>query len=273
MSDPRSLIDPKARAQNLARAARAPVLFLQEAVADDLQDRLSLVNRTFTDTAVISPWATLWPDRITGAQVIAPAETLPLAENSCDLVLHAMCLHWAADPVGQLIQARRALRPDGLLIAALFGGQTLHELRTALAEAESRITGGLSPRVLPMADLRDLGGLLQRAGLALPVSDTFSLTVNYADPLQLMRELRMMGEGNALSDRLRHPTRRAIMAEAGRIYADQFGDSDGRIPATFEICVLTGWAPASSQPKPLRPGTAAARLADVLNTDETKLPD
>jgi hypothetical protein len=175
--------------------------------------------------------------------------------------------------VGQLVQARRALRPDGLCLMSLFGGQTLHELRSALAEAEVRVTGGLSPRILPMAEIRDLGGLLQRAGLALPVADSITLRVSYADPFALMRDLRAMGEGNALDARLRRPTRRAVLEEAARIYTELHADADGRIPATFEMIFLSGWAPDASQPKPLRPGSAQTRLADVLGGVESKLQD
>jgi hypothetical protein len=154
----------------------------------------------------------------------------------------------------------------------MFGGQTLHELRACLAEAESEITGGLSPRVLPMGEIRDLGGLLQRAGFALPVADSFSKTVRYRDALHLMRDLRLMGEGNALAARLRRPTRRAVLVRAAELYQAQYGDAEGRIPATFEIICLTGWAPADSQPKPLKPGSAAQRLADALNAAEMPLP-
>lgn len=273
MSNPRSLIDGPARQRQLARAATNPLLFLQEAAADDLQDRLLIVNRSFQDTVIVSDWPQLWADRLPDARVIAPSQTLEVTENCADLAIHALNLHWAEDPVGQLIQLCRALRPDGMLIASLFGGQTLSELRMALSEAESRVTGGLSPRVLPMGDIRDLGGLLQRAGFALPVSDTFRIKVRYDNAIALMRELRMMGEGNALTERLRHPTRRDVLFEAARIYHENFADADGRIPATFEFCILTGWAPDSSQPQPLRPGSAAARLADALNTTETKLND
>jgi hypothetical protein len=184
-----------------------------------------------------------------------------------------MALHWASDPVGQIIQSRRALRPDGLFLATLFGGQTLHELRAALAAAETEITAGLSPRVAPMAEIRDLGGLLQRAGLALPVADCDRLTVTYATPLHLMRELRAMGEGNALDHRLRRPTRRAVLTRAAEIYTERFALPDGRVPATFEIVHLSGWAPDASQPQPLRPGSATHRLADALGAAETPLKD
>jgi hypothetical protein len=174
--------------------------------------------------------------------------------------------------VGQLVQCRRALQPDGLFMGLMFGGQTLHELRACLAEAEAEVTGGLSPRVLPMGEIRDLGALLQRAGFALPVADSFTKTVLYRDAFHLMADLRAMGEGNALMARLRRPTRRAVLARAAALYQDRFAGADGRIPATFEIIALTGWAPHDSQQKPLRPGSATARLAEALHAAERPLP-
>ena len=187
-------------------------------------------------------------------------------------MIHALCLHWANDPVGQLVQCRRALRPDGLFLGVLFGGQTLAELRACLAESEVSVTGGLSPRVLPMAEIRDLGGLLQRAGFALPVADSATRTVTYADAGRLMTDLRAMGEANALEGRLRRPTRRGVFAQAAMRYAAGFPAPEGRIRATFEMIFLTGWAPDDSQPKPLRPGSAARRLADALGSAEQPLP-
>ena len=170
------------------------------------------------------------------------------------------------------MQGRRALQPDGLFIAVMLGGQTLHELRAALAQAEVEVSGGLSPRVLPMGEIRGLGALLQRAGFALPVADSFAKTVLYRDLFHLMRDLRAMGEGNALAARLRRPTSRAVFAKAAEIYRHSFGEPDGRIRATFEFIVLTGWAPDDRQPKPLRPGSAASRLADALGAPEMSLP-
>jgi SAM-dependent methyltransferase len=199
---------------------------------------------------------------------VADDETLDLAPGAHDLVIHALCLHWANDPVGQLVQCRRALRPDGFLLATLFGGETLADLRRALAEAEARLAGGLSPRVAPMAEIRDLGALLQRAGFAMPVADAERLTVTYATPLHLMRELRAMGETNILSARRRQPLRRATLTRACEIYASHFATAEGRVRATFEIVFLTGWAPAPDQPQPLRPGSANARLADALGVPE-----
>ncbi|OWU86009.1 SAM-dependent methyltransferase [Oceanicola sp. 22II-s10i] len=274
MSTPPRLSDPKAIARNHARL-RDEALFLKDAAADEIEYRLQLVNRTFTAPLIVGPLAARFATRLglPDAVCVDADEVLDVTPGAHDLAIHAMALHWANDPVGQLIQTRRALKPDGLLLACLFGGQTLHELRAALAEAESRLTGGLSPRVAPMAEIRDLGALLQRAGLALPVADSDRLTVTYPDAFALMRDLRHMGEANALHHRLRRPTRRAVLAEAARIYAETHADADGRIPATFEIIHLSGWAPDDSQPQPLRPGSATHRLAQALGTAETPLED
>lgn len=272
MSEMPKLTDRAALTRNRARALRDPALFLHETAAEEFQDRLSVVNRTFTAPAVVTGFPQFWAQIFPDAKIVADTDLLDLEQGAHDLVIHALSLHWASDPVGQMIQARRALKPDGLFLAAMFGGQTLNELRSALAEAESRVTGGLSPRVAPMAEIRDLGGLLQRAGLALPVADSVPLTVSYQSALHLMRDLRAMGETNALDARLRHPTRRSVLTTASQIYADSFG-ADGRIPATFDMIFLLGWSPDDSQPKPLRPGSASARLADALGTTEIKLPD
>lgn len=264
MQSPPILTDLAALARNRARATDP---FLQAEAMADVQERLAEVNRAFTAVAVVTPFPDLWRAGFPAARIVADAETLDLGPGEHDLVIHAVGLHWANDPVGQLVQCRRALTPDGLLIAMLFGGQSLHELRAALGQAEAEVTGGLSPRILPMAEIRDLGGLLGRVGLALPVADAFTRRVMYRDIFHLMHDLRAMGEGNALAARLRHPTRRAVMTRADAIYRDSFG-VDGRIPATFEIICLTGWAAHDSQQKPLRPGSAVQRLADALNSAE-----
>lgn len=271
MSAPQ-LTDPAAFARNRARARRAPELFLHELVADEVQDRLIEVNRAFTDVAVVTAFPQVWQDRLPGARMLAEGEVLDLAPGSQDLVIHALSLHWANDPVGQIIQCARALRPDGLFLAGLFGGQTLAELRAALAEAEAAVSGGLSPRVLPMGEIRDLGALLQRAGFALPVADSLTQRVSYRDALHLMHELRAMGEGNALAGRLRRFTGRGVLAQAAALYAAHYPEAEDRIRATFEIVFLTGWKPHESQQKPLRPGSAAHRLAEALNVDEGVLP-
>ena len=246
-------------------------LFLQDQGADDIQDILIEVNRNFTSIAIITGFPDFLAAHYPDATIVPEDETLAFESDSYDLILHTMCLHWANDPVGQLVQARHALKPDGLLLCTFFGGQTLHELRTSLAEAEAAITGGLSPRIAPMGEIRDLGALLQRAGLALPVADSTPLTVSYANAFHLMHDLRKMGEGNALTQRIKYATRRNILTEAASIYADNFSNEDNRVDATFEIITLTGWAPAKNQPQPLRPGSAKTRLADALGTKETPL--
>lgn len=274
MSDTPRLTDRSALRRNRARAMRSgPATFLHEAALDEVQDRLAMVNRTFTNPAIVTGFPELWAPHFPNAQIVADEEVLDMQPGAHDLVVHAMSLHWANDPVGQVIQCRRALRSDGLFLGVSFGGRTLAELRTALAEAESQVTGGLSPRVVPMAEIRDMGALLQRAGLALPVADSQKLTVSYGDSFALMRDLRAMGEGNALQARLRQPTRRSVLLRAAEIMNDLAANDDGRIAEIFELVVLTGWAPDDSQPKPLRPGSAEARLADALGTRETKLND
>ena len=264
--------------------------FLLARVADDLVERLSAVNRHFPTAVSLGAYHGLIGRRLRqlpgidlvtdveaagrlldlcdGPRLQADEEALPFAEQSVDLVVSGLALHLVNDLPGTLIQVRRALRPDGLLLAALLGGASLTELRAAFLIAEEELEGGASPRVAPFADVRDLGGLLQRAGLALPVADSDTVTVTYRDPLALMLDLRAMGATNALAERSRRPLRRATLARAVEVYRERFGLPDGRVPATFEIVTLTGWAPDPSQPKPLRPGSATTRLADVLGKGE-----
>ncbi len=271
MQRPPELTDRAKLRLNRRRARRGGSggMFLQEEAATELSERQGLVNRAFTAQAVITPFPEIWAQRLPNARIVSDEETLDLETGAHDLVIHALCLHWSNDPVGQLIQCRRALRPDGLFLGALFGGQTLVELRAALAEAEAEVSGGLSPRVAPMAEIRDAGGLLQRAGFALPVADSVTQTVTYADPLALMRDLRAMGEANALAGRLRRFTPRRVIETAAARYRAAFAGPEGRIRATFETIYLAGWAPDVSQPQPLRPGSAQARLAEALGVDET----
>lgn len=269
MSDLPPLTDRAALTRLRDRArVRGPDLFLHEAAAAEIEERLSEVNRRFTEPAVVTAFPEIWQSRLPGATLVADDEVLALAPGAHDLVIHAMALHWANDPVGQIIQSARALKPDGLFLAVLPGGRTLAELRACLAEAESRLTGGLSPRVLPMGEIRDLGALLSRAGLALPVADAVTLTASYRDLPHLAADLRAMGEGNALAARSRIPGRRALFAEAARLYAETWPAPEGRITATYELIFLTGWAPHPSQQKPLRPGSAMARLADALKPQD-----
>lgn len=272
MSAPPPLTDRAALLRNRDRARRQGTeLFLHEEAAAEIEERLSEVNKRFTSPAVIAAFEEPWRKFLPDARFIADTETLALEPESHDLVIHALQLHWANDPIGQMVQCRHALKPDGLFLGVLFGGQTLAELRAALAEAESRLTGGLSPRVLPMGEIRDLGGLLQRAGFALPVVDALRKTVTYRTAFHLIADLRAMGEGNALAARRREAAPRLLFPEAARIYAENFPAGDGRITATFELVFLTGWAPDESQQKPLRPGSATHRLADALGARERPL--
>ena len=205
--------------------------------------------------------------------VAADEEALPFAAGVFDLVVSNLALHWVNDLPGTLIQVRRALKPDGLLLAAFLGGATLTELREALMAAELEIEGGASPRVSPFADVRDAGALLQRAGFALPVVDRDRITVSYDSALELMADLRAMAETNAVAERSARFTRRATLLRAAALYQERFGGSDGRITASFEVIYLTAWAPAAAQPRPLAPGSATGRLADALGTREIAAGD
>ena len=261
---PPRLTDQTALRRNRNRSAGAD--FLRKEAAEILQERLIEVNREFSAPALVSPFPLDFRNIFEAGLCIRDDEVLDLSPESHDVVIHAMGLHWSNDPLGQIIQCRRALTPDGLFLGVLFGGSTLNELRTCLAEAEVAESGGLSPRVAPMADIKDLGGLLQRSGLALPVADTVAFNVTYRDIFALCRDVRAMGEANALESRLRHPTRRGVFERADQIYRSNFPDADNRIRATFELVFLTGWAPHSSQPEPLKPGSATTSFAVALET-------
>jgi SAM-dependent methyltransferase len=254
-------------------------------VAQELSERLSAVLRRFdravdlgTPTDAVARMlagkaatvihASRNATKDEGLGVVADEEALPFADASLDLVVSALSLQFVNDLPGTLIQIRRALKPDGLLLAALIGGESLSELREAFAEAESEIEGGVSPRVAPFADLRELGTLLQRVDFALPVVDSDRLTVRYQSVFALMRDLRRMGATNVLSERRRAPLKRETLARMAEIYTARFADADGRLRASFEIVWLSGWAPHESQQKPLKPGSAAQRLADALGTRE-----
>jgi hypothetical protein len=268
-----------------SRAAASPANFLLDHVAGEFADRLSVVLRRFDvgvdlgtpgDAVRVSLRQLGTVGMIVGADivardkpfVVADEEALPFRDASIDLVVSGLALHFANDLPGVLAQIRRALKPDGLFLAALLGGETLIELRQAFAEAESEIESGASPRVAPFADLRQLGALLQRAGLALPVTDVERVTVRYSSVFDLMHDLRRMGAANALVARRRVPLRRTTLMRMADIYARRFGDADGRIRTTFDIVWLSGWAPHPNQQQPLRPGSAKARLADALGTRE-----
>jgi SAM-dependent methyltransferase len=254
MSDgPPRIFDKRAIALHRARAAqiKGDTFLLREA-ADGLAARLDAVMRAF-------------PRRM---ELVLDAGERVLAPEPLDLLTSVLTLHTTNDLPGVLAQAQRALKPDGLFLAAMFGGDTLSELRQSLAAAEIETSNGISPRVAPFADVRDLGGLLQRAGFALPVADVERTVVRYADIFSLVRDLRAMAETNPLSERSRRTMRRDLLAAAIAHYAAQYADPDGKLRATFEIVYLTGWAPHESQQQPLRPGSAKTRLAAALGTTE-----
>ncbi|ACL56700.1 Methyltransferase type 11 [Methylobacterium nodulans ORS 2060] len=289
MSTPPPLFDATLIRKRLARAKAAGFAdFLVARACEDLGERLGTVLRTFEqalDCGTPTPQAAAWlresgragdlvrlaplpePAQPGIALAVGDAEALPFGEGRFDLALSLLALQHANDLPGALIQIRRALKPDGLFVGCLMGGRSLAELRQVLAEAESEMEGGVSPRVAPFAEVRDLGGLLQRAGFALPVTDVETVPVRYATPFGLMRDLRAMGLTNALRER-RGSLRRATLMRAAALYAERFADADGRVRATFELIWLSGWVPHESQQKPLRPGSAKMRLADALGTTE-----
>lgn len=257
--------------------------FLLVYAAKEFADRLSLILRPFISVAEVGSLGTqlqraLSRDNLVrigpmeaNPDIIAHDDLLPLRSESTDLILSSLTFQFVDDLPGLLVQIRKALRADGLMLAAMLGGHTLNELRIAFAQAEGEIVGGISPRVIPFVDVRDAGGLLQRAGFALPVADSDTLTVRYDNVFALMADLRAMAGTNILIERIRRPTRRSVMVRMAEIYAERFSDPDGRIRATFEIIWMSGWAPHESQQKPLRPGSAKARLADALGTSERKI--
>lgn len=292
-ASPAAIFDRDLLQRRRDRAAASPAVadFLLRHAADDIADRLSLVKRSFPVVVDLGSGHGVLTRRLTSAgigartiiatdlsprlldlapepRLVVDEEALPFAAASIDLVVSALTLQLVNDLPGTLIQIRRALRPDGLLVAALLGGNSLVELRDALLAAETEMLGGASPRVAPFADVRALGALLQRAGFALPVADSEVLTVAYDSALHLMRDLRAMGWTNMLAARSRKPLRRDMLARTMEIYRQRYARPDGRVTATFEIVTLTGWSPDASQPKPLRPGSAKTRLADALGTKE-----
>lgn len=299
MDAPQQIFDRQAVRRHRARAAASWEShdFLVREAAERLADRLPDIKRSFPlaldlgchagelgrtlagrggiETLVQCDAAERFAARAaaSGPAVVAEEDLLPFAAGRFDLVLSALSLHWVNDLPGALLQIRQILKPDGLLLASLLGGDTLWELRRSLMRAEAELSGGASPRVSPFVELRDAAGLLQRAGFALPVADVDRLTVSYPDPLALMRELRAMGESNALADRPRGAAPRELLARAAALYMEEFAGEDGRVPATFELVTLTAWSPHESQQKPLRPGSAEARLAEALETEEKPAGD
>jgi NADH dehydrogenase [ubiquinone] 1 alpha subcomplex assembly factor 5 len=256
--------------------------FLYAEVAGHLADRLSLIKREFplvvslggapgvsfgkrAGTTQVIRMDTSFPMK---PAVVADEEFLPFRAGSIDAIVSNLNLHWVNDLPGALLQIRQALKPDGLLMAALLGNESLKELRQCLLEAELAVTGGASPRVSPFADAHDIGALMQRAGFALPVVDSDKITVQYSNPLKLMQDLRGMGASNATHNRLMKPTRRSVIMKAAQLYHEKFAGNDGYVPATFHVIYAIGWAPDASQPKPLQPGSAKNKLAEALKVVE-----
>jgi len=288
-----TIIDTALSLARKRRALRQPVAgadYLMRRAAEDLEERLSAVERRFGEAAtlfcltgdarqaILSVGRARTVTRVEAdaaffggeAGELAMSETVPFPPESLDLAVSLLSLHEANDIPGMLVQIRRALRPDGLFLAAMAGGGTLAELRESLLAAESEVLGGASPRIIPFADVRDVGGLLQRAGFALPVADVEPVTVRYADMFALIRDLRGMGATSALTARSRRPVPRALFLRAAQIYAERFSDPDGRIRATFSIVWMSGWAPAPGQPQPLKPGSAKVSLAEALRIQDDK---
>ena len=287
-----TVFDRALLAQRRRRACMlGPATFLVDRVAEDMAERLSAVRRAFevavdlgTPTDAVRhallaagairgiiaavPIATAAAGEERVPVIVADEECLPFRDASLDLVVSGLALQFVNDLPGALLQIRRALKPDGLFLAALIGGDTLGELRQAFAAAEAEVEGGASPRVAPFADVRTMGALLQRAGFALPVTDVDRVIVRYDSPVALMHDLRRMGASNALAERRRGVLRRMTLARLVEIYAERFADPDGRVRATFDVIWLSGWAPHESQQQPLRPGSARMRLADALGARE-----
>ncbi|KQT44368.1 SAM-dependent methyltransferase [Aureimonas sp. Leaf454] len=287
----RELLDSRRR-RRAADPEAGGARFLLKAVAEELAERLSLVDRRFEVALDLAGHTGEMADALAaggqigslvrlerdpallrdvdGLCIVGDEEALPIGADQVDLVVSALSLHLTNDTPGAIVQARHALKPDGLFLAAALGGDTLGELRASLIAAETELTGGASPRVAPFIDIRDAGGLLQRAGLALPVVDQDRITVRYDTMFELMRDLRNMGMANMLRQRIRKPATRQLFLRAAQIYAERHSDADGRVRATFDVVYLSGWKPHESQQKPLKPGSAKASLAEALK-DRSRL--
>ncbi len=297
MNNPARIFDRNLLRQRRDRAAASigDFDFLLQDVAERLCDRLDVVKKQFplmldlggghgvlskrllaregTQSVISTDISLRMAKQSPALSVVADEEMLPFRFGSLDAIISNLSLQWVNDLPGALVQIRQALKADGLFMAAVLGGESLKELRQSLMQAELNMTGGVSPRVSPFIDLRDMGALLQRGGFALPVVDADIITVDYSSPLKLMQDLRGMGASNATVSRLMKPTRRSVLAEAARLYSEKFATPAGRVPATFQIIYAIGWSPHDSQQKPLKPGTAQVRLADALKTEEKSAGD
>ena len=260
---PPELFNTTVQSAKRVRATKAG-MFLQELSRDEILERLEAVNRSFKKIAIVTGHPEIWASSLSEATIIPDEDTLGLEVGAYDLVIHSIALHHCNDPIGQVVQCGRGLQPDGLFLASCFGGQTLAELRATLSVAETNLRGGLSPRVSPMAEIRELGAVLQRAGLALPVVDSLKIPTSYRDLYHLMRDLRAMGETNIMTARVTSLTARTLFERTQKIYAEEYSDPMGRLNCTFELIFLSGWAPDASQPTPLKPGSVSKTLQQAL---------
>ena len=273
MSVTKNITDTNALVYKRARFDPLKGRFLHDLAIAELRDRLSIVRKDFKKISIVTGFPDIWSKEFPPAKIFPDTEFIDFQEDSFDLVVHAMALHWSNDPLGQMIQCFKVLKPDGLFLCVCPGGNTLRELRLAFFEAETKTSSGVSPRVLPMADIRDLGHLLQRVGFSMPVVDSIIIPATYETPLHLMRDLRSMGEGNAQIGRAKRFTPKKIIFETCEYYEQNYKKKCGRVSASFELLCLAGWKPAKNQPKPLRRGSATMSLAAVLENKETKQDD
>ena len=267
MEDINKIIDRNTLVLNRKRALTFKDSYnkIHQLAIEEIKDRLDEINRKFKDIAIITGHPEIWGEAFPNAHFIEDTDTLIFEHKRYNLIIHALCLHWSNDPVGQLIQCKNMLVKDGLFLATLFGGKTLHELNLCFSLAESKISGGISPRFLPMGEIRDLGNLLQRVGFGLPVADNLINHLIYNNVYSLMNDLRKMGETNALLSRKKSFTRSKIIEETAKIYLDKFTQNDNKIIATFELIFLTGWCPSENQQKPLKPGSGKINLGVLLD--------
>ena len=272
MKSSREIIDKEALTKSRARSDKEEN-FLQKLAIQDINDRLHLIKKRFKKILIISGNFYHWRNTFCDVDVIYDDELLKFPNKNYDLVIHGMSLHYSNDPVGQLIQCKSVMEKGGLFLGNFLGGQTLHELRDSIATSELELTGGISPRVLPMIDIRDAGAFLMRSGFSLPVADSTVHKVSYKKPTDLLYDLRRMGETNVQTDRLKKFSHRKLFSLMSDKYVSDQNSNKEEIEATFDLITLTAWAPSSDQPKPLKPGSASIRLADALNVTEEKLKD
>ena len=272
MGNREEIIDKEALARSRVRSDKEDN-FLQKLAVREIKDRLKFIKKRFEKILIICGNPYHWQKNFRGADFISDDEILKFPRTDYNLVIHGMSLHYSNDPIGQLIQCRSFMEKGGLMLGIFLGGQTLNELRYSIASAEIELTGGISPRVLPMIDIRDAGSFLMRAGFALPVADTSVNEIDYQKPLDLLYDLRKMGETNVQKHRLKKFSHRKLFSLASDKYIESQNSKNKRVKATFEFITITGWAPSQDIPKPLKRGSATMSLADALNVKEEKLKD